>query len=198
MFKRSIIVSVQGYKQTTTQEMVDDAVSAGATGLRIDKPVKTTVQKIGLHKIKVSNRDIEAFITPTVDLVKKVSAWADYIAVDYRMCNENILEISNYAKENRLQVIADICDYSDYKNIKKNNLYYTYIATTLSVLKNALYPDKRLVKKLINAGEKNIIAEGNYSYRKDVKDVFKYGASAVCIGGAISNVYKLTRKYTSI
>jgi putative N-acetylmannosamine-6-phosphate epimerase len=46
--------------------------------------------------------------------------------------------------------------------------------------------------------EKHLIAEGNYSSREDVHIALESGAHAVCIGGAISNVYKLTKKYTSI
>ena len=86
----------------------------------------------------------------------------------------------------------------DYNNLIEKNYVYDYVATTFSVYKRQYFPDKRFVNKLIKAGCKNVIAEGNYFSRADVKEVLEYGAYAVCIGSAISNVYKLTRRYTVI
>jgi len=55
-----------------------------------------------------------------------------------------------------------------------------------------------LIKELLKLGEKNIIAEGNFSARSDVAEIAASGVHNICVGGAISNVYKLTKKYTSV
>lgn len=203
MIPKGIIVSIQGYHQKTIEELAKNAVNAGCVGLRIDKPIHyrpydKKVPVIGLNKIKVINPEIEPYITPTLEEIKKVSEWADYVAIDYRLINNNLEIISNYCKEKNIKVIADIGCIEDYENIKKNNYYYTYVTTTFSVFKVLFKPDLKLLNKLIDSGENNIIAEGNYKTRKEVMEVYDIGVNNVCIGAAISNIYKLTRKFTTV
>lgn len=198
---KGIIVSIQGYNTIATETLAREAVNACAVAIRTDKPIEVDVPIIGLQKVKVGNTGKEAYITPTIEDVEKVGHWADFVAIDYRMCNKNLNDISDYCKKNKIKVIADIMCFADYENIKENGYQFDYIATTLSVLNpgnKRYYPDIRLVKSLIAAGCRNLIAEGNYNYRKDVKEVLDSGVHAVCIGTAISDVYKLTRRYTSI
>lgn len=198
---KGIIVSVQGYNTIATETLAREAVNACAVAIRTDKPIEVDVPVIGLQKVKVNNAGKEAYITPTIADVEKVSRWADYVAIDYRQCNQNLLEISNYCKEKKIKVVADIMNYKDFEMMIAHGYYFDYIATTLSVLNpgNKRHsPDKRIVRALLAAGCRDVIAEGNYNYRKDVRDVFNAGVHAVCIGTAISDVYKLTRRYTSI
>lgn len=194
-----IIVSIQGYQRRTIEELALEAVSAGCAALRVDKridlPDAKRVPLIGLHKTAVQDVKTQAYITATVEEVEAVAAWADLVAVDYRVCNANLREISRYCREHKLRVVADVGCWEDWLNIRERGYYYTFVATTLAVFKLLHRPNLRLVERLA-AEERRLIAEGNFSARKEVQAAFECGAHAVCIGGAISNVYKLTRKYT--
>ena len=205
--KRGIIVSIQGYHQKTITELAMDAVSAGAVAIRTDKPITIRtgaqfddhderVPIIGLYKIHVCAPSREPYITSTLEAVQAVSKWADYVAVDYRQCNTERETISAWCKAAGIHLIADIETTDDWESIQ--GLHYDFVATTFSVFHKNHRPDIQLVKDLVAAGEKHIIAEGNYTTRCDVQEVLKAGAHAVCIGGAISNVYKLARKFTTI
>lgn len=200
MFEKGIIVSLQIYSDSTSDELAQEVLSADAIAIRCNKEINVPLPKIGLKKIKGVNIEKNAFITPDVEMIKRVEKWSDYVAVDYRKINDNLLDVSNYARENGLKIVADIGSIEDYENIKKLGLHYEYIATTLSHLhlQKRFEPDIMLIEKLKNAGEKNIIAEGNYRRRDQVKAAFACGARNVCIGAAITDVYKLTRKYTTI
>lgn len=199
--QKGIIASIQGYHYKTIAELAGEVINAGCIALRIDKRIELNhnnkVEIIGLRKTKVNNIKDEPFITPDVETIEQVAPWADYVAIDYRMCNKNLKSVSDFCKERKIKVIADIETLIDYENIKEHDYYYTYIATTLSVFGILFRPDLKLLEQLAKT-EKNLIAEGNYSARADVKEAFQIGARAVCIGGAISNVYKLARKYTSL
>ncbi len=198
---RGIIVSIQGYHYKTMTELAKDAINAGCVAIRTDKRLclsdEEKVPIIGLKKLQVEDVKAAAYITPTPEEVQEIESWADLVAVDYRACNENLQRTSKYCRERALKVVADIETYDDFANIRDRGYYYTYVATTLSVFKLLFRPNLRLVEKIAQE-EKHVIAEGNFSSRKDVRAAFEYGAHAVCIGSAISNVYKLTKKYTSV
>lgn len=198
---KGIIVSIQGYHYKTIAELAIEAINAGCVGLRIDKRIelpygqKTPI--IGIRKVKVNNIKDEPYITPDVATIEQVMPWADMIAVDYRTCNPNLQAVSDFAKEHKLKLIADIETWEDFENIKAKGYYYSFVATTLSVFDIKFRPDLKLLARLVEQ-EKNVIAEGNFNTRADVKEAFQIGARAVCIGSAITNIYKLTRKYTSL
>ena len=199
--KRGIIVSIQGYHQKTIAELAGEAIRAGAIALRTDKPIRVStdlerVPVIGLHKEHVRTPSREAYITATVEALQSVARWADYVAIDYRICNAKRKELSDWCKQNKIKVVADIACMADWHSIQ--DLRYDFVATTLSVFHKNHRPDTKLIEELVKAGEKHIIAEGNYTTRVDVQAVLKSGAHAVCIGAAISNVYKLTRKFTTV
>jgi len=199
MLKEGIIISIQGYRQSTIEELTSDIISAGAVAIRTDKNVNADIVKIGLNKIHVNNPESEVYITPTIDLINYVASWADYVAIDYRRINKDLEEISNYCKEHKIKVVADIGDYKDFDNIIKNNYHYNYIATTFSVFnpKKRFYPDIDLVKEIYNY-DKNVIAEGNIATREQVRKLLSYGIKHICIGSAISSIYKLARKFTTL
>ena len=198
--KRGIIVSIQGYQQKTIGEMASDAVRAGAIAIRTDKPIRLEegverVPIIGLHKLHVHAPSREPYITNTLEAAQAVARWADYVAVDCRRCNPEHENILAWCKANGVKVVADIETIEDWQQI---NGPRDFVATTFSVFHKNHRPDTALIVALAEAGEKNIIAEGNYSTRIDVQTALKTGAHAVCIGAAISNVYKLTRKFSTI
>lgn len=195
MLDKGIIVSIQGYKDETTNELIENAINAGAVAIRTDKPVNCTVPIIGLQKTKVDALDIYPYITPDVRCVEYVSSWADYVAIDYRRINNNLDEIDDFVKDNGIKVVADIENTEDYNNIIEKGYTICYVATTFSIFKSKYKPDLNILRDI---DIENLIAEGNYTLRKDVRTAFEYGANNVCIGGAISNIYKLTKKYTSI
>ena len=198
---RGIIVSIQGYHYKTMTELAKDAINAGCIAIRTDKRLclsdEEKVPIIGLKKLQVEDVKTTAYITPTPEEVQEVEGWADLVAIDYRGCNVNLQRTSKYCREHGLKVVADVETYDDFASILEHGYYYTYIATTLSVFKLLFRPNLRLVEKIAQE-EKHVIAEGNFSSRKDVRAAFECGAHAICIGSAISNVYKLTKKYTSV
>jgi len=201
MLKRGIIVSIQGYHYKTITELAVEAINGECVGLRIDKKIDLPLDKkvpiIGLKKVHVNDVKIEAYITPTADDVALIESWCDYVAIDYRRCNMHLNKVSKYCRDKHLNVIADIETFEDFENIKECGYYYTYIATTLTVFGILFKPNLQLVEKVAKE-ERNLIAEGNFTARKDVQTAFELGAHCVCIGGALSNVYKLTKKYTSV
>jgi len=199
MLSKGLIVSVQGYSRKTTEELIIEIANAGAVAIRTDKKSNSRLPLIGLIKNKVRDRKECAYITNTLDTVKEVEKWTKYIAIDYRIINDELEEISNYCKEKRLIVIADISNIFDYMTIKENDYYYSYIATTLSVLFNEGYnPDFELIEKLNREGCKNIIAEGNFYQRNQLYTAYELGACNVCVGNAITNVFRLTRNFSSV
>jgi N-acylglucosamine-6-phosphate 2-epimerase len=199
--QRGVIVSIQGYHYMTISELAREAINASCVGIRTDKHItldnEHRVPIIGLKKVKVSDAKTEAYITPTIADVDEVTPWSDMVAIDYRACNKNLAAVSKHCRERKLTVVADIERYEDYQNMVDHGYYYEYVTTTFTVLRLLFRPNLRLLEKLAKV-EKRVIAEGNYASRKDVKSAFECGAYAVCIGAAISNVYKLTKKYTSI
>lgn len=199
MIKPGIIVSIQGYTSHTTEELTKEIISAGAVAVRTDKAFHTEIPVIGLHKVHVSYPEKEAYITPDVESIKKVSTWSSIVAIDYRKLNPNLQEISNFCRKEKIKVIADIGTIEDFYNIKEKDYYYNYIATTFTIFnsKKRFYPDIELAIEIFKE-EKNVIAEGNIATREQVRKLFNAGIKRVCIGGAISNVYKLTRKFTSL
>jgi len=198
---KGVYVSIQGLSHNTTSELITEALSAGAAGIKTDKEITLKGRKditiIGCHKVRVRDKSREAYITPTVEEVKKVAEWADLVSIDYRRINKNLKAISEYCRDKKIPVVADIGTMEDLENIQKCGLYYTYIATTFSVFGLKYYPDLEFLKALLEH-EKNILAEGNYQTRGQVIEAMKAGADHFCIGAAICNVYKLTRKFTTI
>jgi len=201
--KRGIIISIQGYQRVTTNELAGEAVKAGAVALRTDKPIKLPdgverVPIIGLHKIRVDSPARQPYITASLEALALVRPWADLIAVDCRIVNPARRELLMWCADAQIPVVADIATLEDWKTLRELSVPYAYVATTCSVFHKNHRPDINLVKELSGLGEKNIIAEGNYSARVDVRQALKTGAHAVCLGAAVANVYKLTRKYTTI
>jgi putative N-acetylmannosamine-6-phosphate epimerase len=90
--------------------------------------------------------------------------------------------------------VADIACLDDYKNIINSGYECEYVTTALSVF-DRHEPDLRLVSDLYKIGCKKIIAEGNFTACWQVAEAYKNGAVNVCIGTAISDIYKNTRRF---
>jgi len=179
---KGLIVSIQGYSEGTTKELSREAMNGGAVAIRTDKNINThDVPIIGLKKIKVQDMLLQPYITPSLNEIEEVKKWADYIAIDFRCFNKNLPEIVEYCSHNRIPIIADISSMEDYNNIINNNYKVAYITTALSVLylTKRYYPDKIFLKELIDAGCKNVIAEGNYKYVNDVREAYQIGSHNV-------------------
>jgi putative N-acetylmannosamine-6-phosphate epimerase len=192
--EKGLIVSIQGYSIQTTVELAGNAIRAGAIAIRTDKNMKSEVPTIGLRKIKVRSREEESYITVDVEAVKDVARWADYIAFDARSFNTNMKSIVEYCKQNGLKLIADIACMDDYKNIIDAGFEFEYVTTALSVF-DRHEPDLKLVADLHKTGCKRIIAEGNFTACWQVAEAYKNGAVNVCVGTAISDIYKNTRRF---
>lgn len=199
--KEGIIVSIQGYSKNTTIELAQECINAGAVALKTDKYIKNYIpgiQLIGCQKLKVNNPEIEAYLTPDIKTIEQIKPFFDFISIDYRVLNKNLKSVSDYCRENKINVIADIQNMNDYKNIKEHDYYYNYIASTFSVFdkKYRFKPNFALVLELLKH-EDNIIAEGNFRTRHEVRQAIYSGIKWICIGAAITNVYKLTRQFTT-
>jgi putative N-acetylmannosamine-6-phosphate epimerase len=196
--ENGIIVSVQGMGITTTNEIVGEAIKAGAVAIRTDKILdKINVPIIGLKKLKVKNLKEQAYITPDIDSIEQVKEWADYIAIDFRRCNYDLDRINKYCIKNNINIVADIGTIEDYQNIIAKKYKVNYITTALSVYYHKKYfPDLTILEKLNALDCKNIIAEGEYKTRADVVKAFEL-CNNVCIGNAICNIYRLTEKFVS-
>lgn len=191
--EKGIIVSIQGYGKGTTQEIADEVTNAGAVALRLDKKVNTELPIIGLLKAKNKQHECEAYITHTLDAVRSVSEWADYVAIDYRRISPYLKEISDYCRVNQLQVVADVSDIYDVYNIFEKKLYYTYLATTLSVFGHNT-PNFWFLKEVLK-NEKKVIAEGNFKTFDHIKRAAKAGAPNICVGYAITGFFKRTQEF---
>lgn len=196
--KPGIIVSIQGYSTHTTQELATECINAGAVALRLDKPVNSTIPIIGLQKIKVKDVFRESYITPGIDHIMRVREWSDYVAIDYRFINPDLQIISDYCRKEKIPVIADIQGGKDWYNIKTQKLYYTYISTTFSIFDETKRANIRLVKEISREIPGRVIAEGGYKSMNMVIKAYESGARAVCIGEAITGVYKLAQRFAKI
>jgi N-acylglucosamine-6-phosphate 2-epimerase len=181
--KKGLIVSIQNWTQDTTNELASMAIKGGAIAIRTDKPLLSAIDIIGLKKDFTK----EFYITPTIEDVKNVSEWADYIAIDSRIGNKEIEILYKYCRELNKKIVADIEDLKDVENIIKYNP--DYIATTFSK------GNIELIKEIKNIADIPVIAEGGYDSKEKIKQAIKNGAHAICIGEAISDIFKLTKKF---
>ena len=190
------IVSIQGRSSDLTHEMALECISGGATMIRTDKPIHCRVPLIGLWKIKVKSRSKEPYITPSLDYVKKVSKWARFVAVDCRVENvNNLKDIFSYAEHNGIKIVADIQKKADYENLISCGYNPAYITTALGVF-GIKIPPYDLIDFLLENGEcRRLIAEGNIGSTYHVRNIANKGVDKICIGNAISNTFKLTKKY---
>jgi len=193
MIPKGLIVSIQGYSQSTTQEMADIAVKNGAVAIRTDKPIEIDVDVIGLMKF----RNKKYYITTSIKSIKYVSLVNDFVAIDSRRGNKCLQELYLFCESQGIQVVADIETLDDVKHILSLGLSPAYIATTFSFLEN-IQPNIELIKEIRKITEIPIIAEGGYEAEWQIRKAIEYGAGNVCVGRAISKINELTKDYVNI
>jgi putative N-acetylmannosamine-6-phosphate epimerase len=191
MFEKGIIVSIQNYSLHTAQELAIEAIKGGAVGIRTDQPLKVDVPVIGLKKIK----EYRYYITPTRMSINEVSRWTDTIAIDSRKGNENLSLLYAHCHLNELNIIADVENIEDVKNVlnicsEQKIAKPKYFATTFGIC------DNKLVNEITKITNIPVIAEGGYDNFVNVSNARKAGANNICIGSAISDVKKLTEKFS--
>jgi N-acylglucosamine-6-phosphate 2-epimerase len=193
MIPKGIIVSVQNFSQSTTQELANICVENGAVAIRTDKPIECEVDLIGLMKLK----NKKYYITTSIKSIDAVSLISDYVAIDSRKGNKEIPALYDYCLMRNINVVADIETIDDVKNILNKGLKPCYIATTFSFLENE-QPNIELIKEIRNITNIPIIAEGGYYLERQIIKAIEYGANNVCIGRAVSKVNELTKDYVQM
>jgi N-acylglucosamine-6-phosphate 2-epimerase len=185
-----------------TAVMARAALLGGAVGLRINgaadvKAVRsiTSAPIIGLHKV-MRHRNV---ITPTLELAQGlVAAGADIVAVDAtaEVFGADLDGFALIVRRLGSPVMADVSTRDE--GLRAAELGAAIIGTTLSGYTYdspaADEPDLDLVASL--AGEDlTVIAEGRYRSPQAVKRAFEAGATAVVVGGAITDPLGTTRRF---
>jgi N-acylglucosamine-6-phosphate 2-epimerase len=191
MFEKGLIVSIQGYSKETTQELVNLVTSIKIVGIRTDQLVQCKLPIIGLKKLK----EFQYYITTTREAINEVSRWTNIIAIDSRKGNQNINLLYAHCHLNQLNIIADIEDIEDVINIleicnTQKIVKPKYFATTFSNCNIDLIFE---IKKITDIP---IIAEGGYDSFEKIEQAKKAGANNICIGTVISDMKKLTEKFS--
>jgi putative N-acetylmannosamine-6-phosphate epimerase len=122
---------------------------------------------------------------------------SSYIAIDSRMCNNNIKPLYRLAKRKGLKIVGDIRNAKDYENLIKCGCVPDYVATTFSVFDRPCNPELVAEIKSIDMGQK-VIAEGGYSNYNQIESAINNGACAVCIGREITGIDLKTIGYKGI
>lgn len=187
----------------------ETAEQNGAVGVRIDSPehisaVKRAVKIPILGIYKVVTNESEVYITPTFEAAQAVAeAGADVIALDAtfrRRPNGETLE--NIAEKIRGQlnklVMADVATFEEGVRAAEE-IGVDVISTTLSgytmETKHLSEPDFGLVENLAKRVGIPVICEGRLRSTGDVRRAFDCGAFAVVVGGAITGIDQLVRKF---
>ncbi len=217
--KHSIIVSCQALpgeplyveEKSIMYLMARAAKQAGATCIRTNSvrdviaiKEETKLPVIGL--IKKQYEGYESYITPTLkEVTELVEAEADVIALDCTMrrrgdgttINEYIAKIKELYSD--LVLMADISTYEEGVNAWKCGV--DLVSTTMSGYTpyslKVEGPDFELVKKLIEAVDIPVIAEGRVHTPELAKAMLETGAYAVVVGGAITRPFEIATRFMS-
>jgi N-acylglucosamine-6-phosphate 2-epimerase len=182
----------------------------GAVGLRINGPshisavkARVSVPIIGIEKL--TDLESEVYITPTMDSARRVAAsGATIIALDATLRRRPGGEtmgglIKRISSELGVPVMADIATEND--GLLAAELGADLIATTLcgytAETRDCRIPALSLVERLAFRLSVPIICEGGISSPEDLSRAFDCGAFAVVVGGAITGVDKLVRKFVA-
>lgn len=198
MIEKGLIVSIQNYSKNTIQELSSYAVGAGAVAIRTNEPIICEKPIIGLKKIE----NKEYYISTDKKIILDVQKWANYIAIDSRIGNQELEFLYGFCHINEIKIVADISNIRDINNILKlcNEQKINkpeYFATTFN-FNTSIEEKAYTIYEIRKVTEIPIIAEGGYSEIKDIEESIKAGANNICIGTAISDLYKLTKKYKEI
>jgi len=185
-----------------TALMAEAALLGGAAGLRVNGPEDvaavraiTALPVIGLHKI-ARHRNV---ITPTLELAEGlVAAGADIVAVDATVEVFGV-ELDGFGlivQSLDAPVMADVSTRRE--GLRAAELGASIVGTTLSGYTPespaADDPDLDLVAFLAGEGL-TVVAEGRYRSPQAVRRAFDAGATAVVVGGAITDPLSTTRRF---
>lgn len=212
--KGGLIVSCQALEDEPLHSsyimgrMAKAALVGGAIGIRANSPedceeIKRTVDLpiIAIYKKVYGN--CSAFITPTIEEVKKLLPTnPEIIAVDAtarpRPDGKSLVE---FLKEIRKiydgLIMADISDFRE--GIYAEKIGFDIVSTTLSGYTDYTLdrprPDIELIKDLRREINIPIIGEGNIETPIQAAEYLKAGAWAIVVGGAITRPQLITKKF---
>ena len=204
---RTVIISVQAVPRSNLasveilHRIALDVVAGGATALRlagadviaeVRKSVKATI--LGISKIE--RPGFKARITQSCEeICKLAAAGAQIVGIDstLRVHPEPLMELYKCARENQVEVLADIDNLSSAR--AAIDLGADYVATTMAGYTDARLvtagPDFELLADVINLGKPTVL-EGRVRGPGDVTRAFEIGAHAVVVGRAVTSPRDIT------
>lgn len=184
------------------------AKMGGAVGIRANTvediyEIRKNVDLPIIGIIKSIYSDSEVYITPTLSEVKMlIDSPCDIIAFDAtrraRPGGENIENIIREIKKSNKLAMADISTYEE--GIEAFTLGVDIVSTTLSgytpYSPQIIEPDYELIKKLTQAIDIPVIAEGRITNPEELISCLKLGAFSIVVGGAITRPQLITKSFT--
>jgi N-acylglucosamine-6-phosphate 2-epimerase len=186
------------------------AACQGAVGVRIDgapnikavrSALKTTV--VGIEKLRTESSPV--YITPTLQSARRViRAGADIVALDCtarpRPNGELLPEIITAVKKaGTVFIMADVATAED--GVAAQEMGVDVVATTLCgytpETKACTGPAFSLLRELTRKLSIPVILEGHVRTPDDVRKAFDFGAHAVVVGTAITNVEWLVQTFVA-
>lgn len=209
-----LIVSCQADQGTPLDEpnvlaaMAQAAERGGASGIRANLPrniaairTRVTVPIIGIYKKRWVGYDV--YITPTFDEARAVAeAGADVIAIDAtarpRPRGESVEGlIARIHDELHLPVMADIATFEEAR--RAAGWGADVVATTLCGYTEETggweVPNRQLIEQIAGSVPVPLVVEGRVHSPEMARQALAWGARAVVVGTAITDITWLTRQY---
>jgi hypothetical protein len=194
VFDKGLIVSIQKYSLSTTQELATICRNNGAVAIRTDQPIILDIPIIGLKK-----SDGEYYITSSKNDILEVSKWTNNIAIDSRKGNLELEYLYAVCHLMEINIIADIETVEDVQSvidmcISKKIKLPAYFATTFDYNNKHKAITINEIKELTDIP---IIAEGGYRDIQEIKDTFEM-VNNICIGDAITGIANKVKLYAGV
>ena len=186
--------------------MAEAAEEAGAVAIRAEgiadiSSIRDAVRLPILGLIKLQTSDTPVIITPLLEHIDQlISAGADLIAVDAtfrkRSDGRSGPEFIEQIRDCGVPIVADV-DHID-AAIAAGTHGAAAVSTTLSGYTDGSVPrdpDIDLVAACAGVCSVPVIAEGRYATPEQVSAAFRVGAWSVCVGGAITDPWKTTKRF---
>ena len=185
------------------------AKQGGAAGIRANtvEDIAEIRRNVELPIIGIIKRDYdnsEIYITPTMSEIRElVKSPAEIIAMDATMrrrpAGAQLAEMVEFVKKSGKIAMADISIFEEGVNAQK--LGFDIVSTTLSGYtpqsKNRDTPDFELIRKLKNAIDVPVIAEGHTQTPQDFIKCLECGAFCAVVGSIITRPQIITRYFVS-
>ena len=184
------------------------AKMGGAVGIRANtvEDIYEIRKNVDLPIIGIIKRvypDSDVYITPTIEEVRMlIESPCDIIAFDatnrMRPDNENLENLIREIKASNKLAMADVSTYEE--GMHAYSLGVDIVSTTLSgytpYSPQIFEPDYELIKRLTNAMDIPVIAEGRITRPEQLVSCLKYGAFSIVVGGAITRPQLITKSFT--